>query len=196
MSLRVLCRGLLAVAVLAVTAGAVFAQAPTAWAPFYAEVPKDGRIYVFAIGQRYDAFEKSGGAEIGVAITRPGYGPNGETVVFDSEDAINLYNFKHEQAGRGTSRSPRRRPPSPYPAGKFSGLDVRGLLRYDMAPGPISATNTNNVQGQQGFWIRRVYFTYDLTFSEKFTTRFRLEANSNGQFTSPGNLTRSSRTPT
>ena len=50
MSLRVLCRGLLAVAVLVVTAGAAFAQAPTAWAPFYAEVPKDGRIYVFSIG--------------------------------------------------------------------------------------------------------------------------------------------------
>ena len=53
----------------------------------------------------------------------------------------------------------------------------------------ISATNTNNVQGQQGFWFRRIYFTYDLTFSEKFTTRFRLEANSNGQFTNPGNIT-------
>ena len=50
----------------------------------------------------------------------------------------------------------------------------------------ISATNTNNVQGQQGFWMRRIYFTYDLTFSDKLTTRFRLEANSNGQFAEPG----------
>jgi hypothetical protein len=53
----------------------------------------------------------------------------------------------------------------------------------------ISATNTNNVQNQQGFWLRRAYFTFDLTMSEKFTTRFRLEANSNGQFTNPGNIT-------
>jgi hypothetical protein len=45
------------------------------------------------------------------------------------------------------------------------------------------------VQGQQGFWLRRIYFAYDLTFSEKLTTRLRLEANSNGQFQSPGNLT-------
>ncbi|MFN8093888.1 MAG: hypothetical protein U0599_17040 [Vicinamibacteria bacterium] len=52
---------------------------------YYNEVAKDGRIYVFANGNRFDTFEKSGGAEIGVAITRPGYGPNGETVVFDSE---------------------------------------------------------------------------------------------------------------
>ena len=188
MSLRVLCRGLLAVAVLAATAGAAFAQAPAPWAPFYAEVPKDGRIYVFAIGQRYDTFQKSGGAEIGVAITRPGYGPNGETVVFDSESAINLYNFKHNLAGEYFP-PPKVTPPSPYPAGKFSGLMFGDYYAYDKwHQNTISATNTNNVQGQQGFWFRRIYFTYDLTFSEKFTTRVRLEANSNGQFQSPGNI--------
>jgi len=42
---------------------------------FYREVEKDGRIYVFANAQRYDAWEKSGGAEIGVALTRLGFGP-------------------------------------------------------------------------------------------------------------------------
>src|SRR5215471_12950034 len=99
MNLRVLCRGLLAAAVLVGVAGAAFAQTTAPWAPFYAELPKDGRIYVFAIGARYDAFEKSNGTEIGQAITRPGYGPNGETVVFDSENAINLYNFKHGTTG-------------------------------------------------------------------------------------------------
>jgi hypothetical protein len=98
MSLRVLCRGL-AAAVLVVLAAASFARAQAAWAPFYAEVPKDGRIYVFSIGQRYDAFQRSQGTEIGQAIARMGYGPNGETVVFDTEDAINLYNFKHDLPG-------------------------------------------------------------------------------------------------
>jgi hypothetical protein len=97
MSLRVLCRGLLATAVLVGLSGVAFAQA--AWSPFYMEVPKDGRIYVFSIGARYDTFQKSGGTEIGQAITRPGYGPNGETVVFDAEDAVNLYNFKHNLPG-------------------------------------------------------------------------------------------------
>ena len=190
MSLRVLCRGLLAVAVLVGLAGAASAQAPAPWAPFYAEVPKDGRIYVFSIGQRYDAFDKSGGAEIGVAITRPGYGPNGETVVFDSENAINLYNFKHGLAGEYFPPPKPAAPPSPYPSGKFSGLLFGDFYAYDKwHQNSISATNTNNVQGQQGFWMRRVYFTYDLTLSEKITTRFRLEANSNGQFTNPGNVT-------
>jgi hypothetical protein len=35
-------------------------------------------------------------------------------------------------------------------------------------------------EGQHGFWLRRLYFTYDHTFSPQITTRFRLEANSNG----------------
>jgi hypothetical protein len=189
MSLRVLRRGLVAVAVLITTAGAALAQSTTAWAPFYAEVEKDGRIYVFSIGQRYDAFQKSGGAEMGQAILRPGYGPNGETVVFDDQNAINLYNFKHGLPGE-YSPPPKEAPQPPhYPSGKFSGLMFGDYYSYDKwHQDQVSATNTNNVQGQQGFWLRRVYFTYDLSFSEKFTTRFRLEANSNGQFTNPGNL--------
>jgi hypothetical protein len=70
-----------------------------AWAQnfFYREVAKDGRIYVFAIAKMADAFEKSG--EMGVSITKLGYGPNGETMVFDSEDAIGLYNLKHDRPG-------------------------------------------------------------------------------------------------
>lgn len=34
--------------------------------------------------------------------------------------------------------------------------------------------------GQQGFWLRRIYFTFDYTFNPRFMTRLRLEANSNG----------------
>jgi hypothetical protein len=92
MSLNAVCRGLLAVVAVAALAGSALAQSM-----FYSEVPKDGRIYVFADGKRAEAFAKSG--EIGVAITRLGYGPAAETVVFDSEQAINLYNFKHDKPG-------------------------------------------------------------------------------------------------
>jgi hypothetical protein len=184
MSRKVLRRGLLTLVALAALAGGAIAQT---WAPFYNEVPKDGRIYVFASGQRYDAFVKGGGVEIGVAITRPGYGPNGETVVFDSEDAINLYNFKHNLPGEYFPK-PKEAPKSPYPAGKFSGLMFGDYYWYDKwHQDQISDTNKTGVQGQQGFWLRRIYFTYDLTFSEKFTTRLRIEMNSNGQFAG-GNL--------
>jgi len=182
MSLKALCRGPLAVVALAALAGAAFAQTM-----FYNEVPKDGRIYVFANGQRFDTFEKGGGTEMGVAIIRPGYGPNGETVAFDSEDAINLYNYKHGIPGEYFPK-PKETPKSAFPAGKFSGLMFGDYYWYDKwHQDQISATNTTKVEGQQGFWLRRAYFTYDLALSEKFTTRFRLEANSNGQFAG-GNL--------
>lgn len=89
---------------LAVAAGAA------AQGMFYQEVAKDGRIYVFADGQRYESWSKSG--EIGKAITRLGSGPDGETVVFDSEDAINLYNFKHGLPGE-VFKKPSSRPSRP-----------------------------------------------------------------------------------
>jgi phosphate-selective porin OprO/OprP len=60
---------------------------------YYKEIHKDGRIYVFNIAEEADRFEKSG--EMGRGITRPGAGPNGETVVADSERALQLFFFKH-----------------------------------------------------------------------------------------------------
>jgi len=46
----------------------------------------------------------------------------------------------------------------------------------------ISETNPASVEGQQGLWFRRIYFTYDLAYNEKLSTRFRVEMNSNGDF--------------
>jgi phosphate-selective porin OprO and OprP len=60
---------------------------------YYKEILKDGRIYVFNIAAEADKFEKTG--EMGRAISRPGAGPNGETVIADSERALQLYFFKH-----------------------------------------------------------------------------------------------------
>jgi phosphate-selective porin OprO and OprP len=60
---------------------------------YYKEIRKDERIYVFNNAEEADRFEKSG--EMGRGITRPGAGPNGETVVADSERAMQLFFFKH-----------------------------------------------------------------------------------------------------
>jgi phosphate-selective porin OprO and OprP len=60
---------------------------------YYKEIRKDGRIYVFNNAEEADRFEKSG--EIVRAITRPSVGPNGETVIGDSERALQLFFFKH-----------------------------------------------------------------------------------------------------
>ena len=155
---------------------------------FYVEVPHEGRIYVFASGQRYDAWDKGGRLEMGApSITRLGFGPNGETVVFDSEDAVNLYNYKHDRPGEYFPQ-PVEKPKSPFPAGKFSGLMFGDYYAFDKwHADQVSPTNTSPVEGNDGFWMRRIYFTYDLQFNEKLTTRFRVEANSNGQFAG-GNL--------
>jgi hypothetical protein len=155
---------------------------------FYSEVAKDGRIYVFAVASRYDAFVKTDGKDIGTVITRPRYGPNGETVVFDSQNAINLYNFKHGLPGEQFPQA-QENPEPKFPFGKLSGLLFGDFYwYYKWHQDQISSTDTTSVQGQQGFWFRRIYFTYDWTYSEKVTTRFRLEANSNGQFAG-GNIT-------
>src|SRR6187399_679873 len=75
-----------------------------------------------------------------------------------------------------------------YPFGKFSGLmfgDYYWYYRWHQDE--ISSSNPTAVQGQQGLWFRRLYLTYDWTYNERLTTRFRLEANSDGQFEG-GNL--------
>ena len=60
---------------------------------YYKEIRKDDRIYVFNNAEEAERFEKSG--EMGRGLTRPGAGPNGETVVGDSERALQLFFFKH-----------------------------------------------------------------------------------------------------
>jgi phosphate-selective porin OprO/OprP len=60
---------------------------------YYKEIVKEGRIYVFNDAKNAAAFEAGG--EMGRSVTRVGVGPNGETVIGDSEMALELYFFKH-----------------------------------------------------------------------------------------------------
>jgi len=53
----------------------------------------------------------------------------------------------------------------------------------------VSEHHNNEVEGQNGFWFRRIYFTYDYKFSDVFFTRLRLELNSPGDFKTSSNLT-------
>ena len=166
---------------LALAASAIVPRAADAQTFFYNEVAKDGRIYVFALASRYDAFVKSNGADIGKAIERPKYGPAGETVVFDSADAINLYNFKHGLPGE-------RLPNPEEPASEFPNYKISGLMfgdyywYYQRHQDNVSSTNPTPVEGQHGLWFRRIYLTFDFAQSEKLGVRLRLEANSNGDF--------------
>lgn len=101
----------------------------SAWAQnfFYRELTKDGRIYVFALAKEFDAFDKSG--EIGKAITKIGYGPNGETMIFDSEDAIGLYNLKHDRPGDVSAVAA----PEKKPTMKVSWKDGKTTFETDKA---------------------------------------------------------------
>ncbi|MDO8141765.1 MAG: hypothetical protein Q6358_09730 [Candidatus Brocadiales bacterium] len=61
----------------------------------YREANINGRLYVFTSPTRKENFEKSG--ELGVSIIKIGYGPNGETVVFDSDEAVKEYDNRYLQ---------------------------------------------------------------------------------------------------
>ncbi len=65
--------------------------------------------------------------------------------------------------------------------GKFSGL-MFGDYYY------VLSNHTESVEKNNGFWLRRVYFTYDNTLSDKFAMRFRLEMNSPGDFKTSSTL--------
>ncbi len=62
-----------------------------------------------------------------------------------------------------------------FAQGKFSGY-MFGDYYYNVS-------NSNSaLKNQNGFWLRRIYFTYDFKISENWSTRFRLELNSPGDF--------------
>lgn len=126
----------------------------TVWAQnmFYREVEKDGRIYVFAVMNSFQAFDQGG--EMGRSITRLGYGPNGQTVVFDSEDAINLYNFKHNLPGEVFAQP--KEAPKPREESFFRvGVTIFADYTYQGAP-LIADADKNNVH-LSSFEVRRAY---------------------------------------
>jgi phosphate-selective porin OprO/OprP len=60
---------------------------------YYQEVRVEDRIYVFSTEKKYTAYQQS--KDMGVSITRLGYGPNGETVVFEDAKAVEAFNKKY-----------------------------------------------------------------------------------------------------
>jgi len=154
---------------LAVAFAALAAAPASAQGLYYKEIAKDGRIYVFNIQANAERFEKSG--EMGVGISMPGTGPNGETVVGDTEKALQLFYFKHD--------IPMAIPDPPLPAPAAPPWKISGLVFGDYYD--VAQTHLTTFEHQNGFWLRRAYFTYDYTFSPAITTRLRLEMNGNGK---------------
>jgi hypothetical protein len=61
--------------------------------------------------------------------------------------------------------------------GKFSGY-MMGDYYYNIEH------HNATIKGQNGFWFRRIYFTYDYKIDKSFSTRLRLEMNNDGKYTS------------
>lgn len=53
----------------------------------------------------------------------------------------------------------------------------------------VARSHDQALEGRNGFWFRRIYFTYDHALGGSFSTRFRLELNSAGDFKSNTKLT-------
>ena len=157
---------LAALAALVMLAGALPARAQ---GMYLKEVVKDGRVYVFNIQANFERFEKTG--EMGVGITMLNAGPNGETVIGDSERALQLYFFKHDMAVPIQDAPPAAAAALPW---RISGLVFGDYYSF-------IDNHLPTFEDQHGMWIRRAYFTYDHTFTPQITTRLRLEANGNGK---------------
>jgi len=46
----------------------------------------------------------------------------------------------------------------------------------------VASNHNSSLEGENGFWFRRIYFTYDHSINDEFSVRFRLELNSPGDF--------------
>lgn len=82
-------------------------------------------------------------------------------------------------AGAAFGQTP---PPAPVePSWKVSGF-MFGDYYY------VAKHHVSTIDGMNGFWFRRIYFTYDQKLEAGFSTRFRLEMNSPGDFKSSATL--------
>lgn len=52
----------------------------------------------------------------------------------------------------------------------------------------IPLNHNADLKGNNGFWFRRIYFTYEREISDSFSSRFRLEMNSEGDFATNAKL--------
>ena len=139
-------------------AGAAQAQVNLLW---YKEVPKDGRIYVFNDPNVFKAWQGSG--EMGKSISKIGYGPAGETVVFDGDAALDLYDFKHGKEAEVRPYTAPKAPTFPPPTTlkvadgelKFGLLLQAWYIMDDSAQASSGTDYLGNPTGVNDFRLRR-----------------------------------------
>ncbi len=142
---------------------------------YYREVRKDGRIYVFNTTERFRAFEASG--EASAAITLPGRGPNGETVVAENETALDLFLFKHDLPAydRPAPKAPAAAPA--YPRTAIGGRVFADLTtRRNRDEGKGTDSNDSGV----GVDVTRFYFNVASDLSPVFSAKFTSDIGDQG----------------
>jgi hypothetical protein len=155
-------------------AGAAPAQVNLLW---YREVPKDGRIYVFNDPNVFKSWQASG--EVGKSITKLNYGPNGETVVFDGDAALDLYDFKHGKEAEVRPYTPPKAPAFPPPTTlkvadgelKFGVLVQAWYIGDDSAQASSGTDYLGNPVGVNSFRLRRA----EIKLSGKVTPAWGFE---------------------
>lgn len=75
-------------------------------------------------------------------------------------------------------------PPPPTKDSEVPAFKISGLVYGDYYA--VLENHRDDLEGKNGFWLRRLYLTYDHTLSPSFSLRVRLEANSKGDFVSTG----------
>lgn len=127
---------------------------------WYKEVAHDGRIYVFNDPNTFKSWE--GSREMGKSLTKIGYGPAGETVVFENETALDLYNLKHDKDGEVRDYKAPAAPKADLPTSikigdgelKFGAL-VQAWYVTDDSEASTGSSQLGNDTGKNTFRLRR-----------------------------------------
>ncbi len=162
---------------------------------YYKEVEKDGRIYVFNTPERFAQWEQSG--DMGISITLPGRGPNGETVVAENETAADLYFFKHNLPGYDRP-TPKPTPPAftvSWKDGKTTiesksarldlsnRLQVRFTQEMPEVGDDVGSFRIRRMKTKMEGWVYAKDLTYELQLNWPDTANPLEDANVNYDFT-------------
>jgi hypothetical protein len=132
---------------------------------YYQEVQKNGSIYVFNTSERYNAFMATG--DPGKAITRPGRGPNGETVIAENATAVDLFLFKHNLPAY--DRPTAKKEPPAFPAATLPSVKVSGLAYISYQDGQT------NDQDYSKFTLKRGYLDTQAKITPYLSARGTLD---------------------
>jgi hypothetical protein len=147
----------LVIAAIVVVAGTASAEIVSLW---YKEAIHQGTIYVFNSAETLKGWQTT--HEIKGGLTKKAYGPSGETVVFENETALDLYNLKHNKEPEARPAPKPSAPPSNPTRLKigsngeiwFGGL-FQGWYVGDTSPAGTGTDWLGNNTGQNTFRIRR-----------------------------------------